>query len=55
LFLICGPVVIQALLAAGDNAKAKDKNGKTPSDHANENKKLEGTKGYWALNDAWYN
>ena len=45
---------IQALLAAGANGKAKDKEGKTPWDLAQENENLEGTKGYWALNDAQY-
>ena len=49
------PEVIQALLAAGEDAKAKDEKGKTPWDLAQENEKLKGTKGYWALNDAEYN
>ena len=46
---------VQALLDAGADAKAKDKYDITPWDHAQENKKLKGTKGYWALNDAQYN
>ena len=46
---------VQALLDAGADAKAKDKYDITPWDHAQENKKLKGTKAYWALNDAQYN
>jgi ankyrin repeat protein len=46
---------IQALLAAGADAKAKDKDGETPWALAQENEKLKGTKAYWALNDAQYN
>jgi ankyrin repeat protein len=46
---------IQALLTAGADAKAKNKKGETPWDLAQENEKLKGTKGYWALNDAQYN
>ena len=49
------PANIQALLDAGADAKAKNKEGKTPWDLAQENEKLKGTKGYWALNDAQYN
>jgi ankyrin repeat protein len=49
------PEAIQALLDAGADAKAKNKEGKTPWDLAQENEKLKGTKGYWALNDAQYN
>jgi len=49
------PATIQALLAAGADANAKDEVGKTPWDLAQDNKKLKGTKGYWALNDARYN
>ena len=45
---------IQVLLDAGADAKAKDEGGKTPWDYAQENKKLKGTKAYWALNDAQY-
>ena len=50
----CKPGVIQPLLDAGADAKAKNKDGKTPWDLAQENEKLKGTKGYWALNDAQY-
>ena len=46
---------IEVLLAAGADAKAKSKDGKTPWDLAQENEEAEGTKGYWALNDAQYN
>ena len=46
---------IQALLDAGADAKAKNEEGITPWDLAQENEKLKGTKGYWALNDAQYN
>jgi hypothetical protein len=46
---------IQVLLDAGADAKTKDKYGKTPWDMVQINEKLEGTKGYWALNDARYN
>ena len=46
---------IQALLDAGADAKAKNKEGKTPWDLVQENERLKGTKGYWALNDAQYN
>ena len=49
------PANIQALIAAGADAKVKNKEGKTPWDYAQENEKLKGTKGYWALNDAQYN
>ena len=44
------PANIQALLDAGADAKAKNKLDKTPWDYAQENEKLKGTKGYWALN-----
>ncbi len=50
----CKSGAIQALLDAGADAKAKNKEGKTPWDLAQENYELEGTKGYWALNDAQY-
>ena len=49
------PANIQALLDAGADAKAKNEEGITPWDLAQENEKLKGTKGYWALNDAQYN
>jgi ankyrin repeat protein len=51
----CKPGIIQALLAAGADEKAKNKDGKTPWDLAQNNKALKGTKDYWALNDAQYN
>ncbi|MDE0784613.1 MAG: ankyrin repeat domain-containing protein, partial [Planktomarina sp.] len=43
---------IQVLLTGGADAKAKDKNGKTPWDYAEDNEDLKGTKAYWALNEA---
>ena len=49
------PAKIQALLDAGPDAKAKNKEGKTPWDYAQENDKLKSTKAYWALSDAQYN
>ena len=49
------PEVIQPLLGAGADAKAKDKQGKTAWNYAEDNKNLKGIKGYWALNDAQYN
>jgi len=49
------PKNFQTLLAAGADAKAKNEEGITPWDLAQENEKLKGTKGYWVLNDAQYN
>ena len=46
--------MIEALLKAGANAKAKDKEGKTAADHAKENEKLYKTQAYWKLNDLQY-
>ena len=46
--------VIEALLEAGADAKAKHLHGDTPWDLAQDNDKLKDTKGYWALNDAQY-
>ena len=46
---------IEVLLAVGADAKAKSTDGKTPWDLVQENEEAEGTKGYWALNDAQYN
>ena len=46
--------VIETLLRAGANAKAKDKKGKTAVDHAKENEKLYKTKVYWKLNELQY-
>ena len=48
------PEMIEALLKAGANAKAKDKKGKTAVDHAKENEKLYKTKVYWKLNELQY-
>lgn len=45
---------IQTLLDAGADAKAKEKEGKTPWDLAQENEDLKNTKAYRALNDAQY-
>ena len=46
--------VVEALLAAGANAKAKDTDGKTPFDVAKEHGNLKGTDAYWLLNEAQY-
>ena len=46
---------IEILLAAGADAKAISKDGKTSWDLVQENEDVEGTKAYWALNDAQYN
>ena len=46
---------VKAELNAGADAKAKDQNGKTTWDLAQDNDKLKDTKSYWALNDAQYN
>jgi ankyrin repeat protein len=51
----CEAGVIQALLDSVADAKAKNKDGRTPWDLAQKNEKLKGTKAYWALNDAHYN
>ena len=48
------PAIIETLLEAGANAKAKDKEGKTAIDYAKENEKIYKTKAYWKLNDALY-
>ena len=48
----CDPGAITTLLAAGADPKGKDNNGKTPWNLAQENDELEGSKDYWALNDA---
>ena len=48
------PEVIEALLKAGANARAKDKEGKTAVDYAKDNKKIYKTKVYWKLNEAQY-
>ena len=46
--------VIEALLKAGADAKAKDKEGKTALDHAKDNKKIYKTKVYWKLDELQY-
>ena len=46
--------VVEALLAAGANAKAKTEDGKTPFDVAKEHGNLKGTDAYWLLNEAQY-
>ena len=52
--LECRPGVIQALLAAGADAKAKNKEDKTPWEIAQGKERMKGTKGYWVLNDAQF-
>jgi hypothetical protein len=54
LFIRCKPGKIEALLTAGAAGKAKNKEGKTPWDFAEDNEDLKGTKGYRALSDAQY-
>ena len=51
----CRPGAIQALLDAGADAKATNKEGKTPWNYATNSKDLKRTKEYWVLNDAQYN
>lgn len=46
---------IEALLAAGADPKAKDNDGKTPWDYAQQNKTIKDTKSYWALHDVLFN
>ena len=48
------PEVIEVLLNADANAKAKDKEGKTALDYAKDNKKIYKTKVYWKLNQLKY-
>ena len=45
------PAVVQALLDAGANPAAKDKQGKVPWDYAKTNRALKGTEIYWQLNE----
>lgn len=45
------PAVVKALLAAGADPAAKDKEGKTPWHYAQKNAALKGTEVYWRLND----
>tara|TARA_Y100000385_G_C12796489_1_gene509921 strand:- start:52 stop:261 length:210 start_codon:yes stop_codon:yes gene_type:complete len=47
--------LIEFLLSAGANAKAKDKEGETPFDVAKKSDAFKGTDAYWKLNDAQYN
>ena len=51
----CPSENIHVLLAAGASVIAEDEEGMTPWDYAQENKKLKGTEGYWALKDAQHN
>ena len=44
--------IIESLLEAGADPKAKNGNDKTPRDLVKRNEALKDTKGYWALNDA---
>lgn len=46
------PIVIDALLNAGADPKARDKDGKTPWDYAKDNKSIKGSEAYWRLHDA---
>jgi len=48
------PAIIETLLEAGANVKAKDKKGKAEIDYARENEKIYKTKANWKLNDALY-
>jgi ankyrin repeat protein len=45
------PADLQVELDAGANVNTKDKNGKTPWEHAKQSP-LKGSKAYWALNEA---
>ena len=46
---------IEALLDAGANANARNANGRTPWDLAEGNEAVQGSDGYWRLNDARFN
>ena len=46
------PEVINTLLEAGGDARAKGSEGKTAFDYAEENEALRGTDAYWRLNAA---
>ena len=48
------PEVIETLLKAGANAKAKDGEGQTALDYAKDNEKIYKTKVYWKLNELQY-
>ncbi|MDE0528516.1 MAG: ankyrin repeat domain-containing protein [Truepera sp.] len=45
------PAVIEALLSAGADASARDSEGKTPWDHAQENEALRGTDAWWRFRE----
>ena len=44
--------VVEKLIAAGADPKARDIGGKFPFDYAKNNKALQGTDVYWRLNEA---
>ena len=46
--------MIETLLKAGANAKAKDGEGQTALDYAKDNEKIYKTKVYWKLNELQY-
>ena len=46
------PTVLETLLAAGADPTARNAAGETPWDLAQANEALQGTDGYWRLNDA---
>ena len=52
--LSCKSHVIPWLLSKGADPRAKNSDGKTPWDLAQENEELKGSKAFWALNDAYY-
>ena len=45
------PAVIKVLLAAGADASARDQEGKTPWDYAQDNEALKGTDAWWRLRE----
>lgn len=48
------PAVIEALIKAKADVKARDKAGITAFDYAENNSKIKGTPVYWKLNDLMY-
>lgn len=48
------PAVIEALIKAQADVKARNKAGKTAFDYAEDNPKIKGTPVYWELNDLMY-
>ena len=44
--------IVEALIEAGADMKARDADGNAPFDHAKDNKALHGTDVYWRLNEA---